>query len=276
MTPSEARRAIAAARGVAATRGLVVDDAVVLHNSNKLTVRLLPCDVVARIAPATQQNADFEVDLARRLVAAECPVGALDSRGGQRAHERDGFVLTLWTYYPPWTADPIGPAEYAGALHRLHRGMRTVDVPTPHFTDRVAEAQQLLADPERTPALAGSDRVVLADTLRGLRRSIVERATPEQLLHGEPHPGNLLATQNGPLFIDLETCCRGPIEFDLAHAPDEVSDHYPDVDHHQLRDCRLLMLAMIITWRWDRDDQLPNGRERGLEWLDQLRAALEH
>ena len=21
----------------------------------------------------------------------------------------------------------------------------------------------------------------------------------------------------GPLFIDLETCCRGPVEFDLAH-----------------------------------------------------------
>jgi len=96
----------------------------------------------------------------------------------------------------------------------------------------------------------------------------------EQLLHGEPHPGNLLTTKNGLLFIDLETCCRGPVEFDLAHAPEAVSEHYPGVNHDVLRACRVLVLAMITTWRWERDDQLPNGRQLGLEWLSQIRAAL--
>ncbi|MFI9638506.1 hypothetical protein ACIG87_00355 [Micromonospora sp. NPDC051925] len=80
-------------------------------------------------------------------------------------------------------------------------------------------------------------------------------------------------TRTGPLFIDFETCCRGPIEFDLAHAPDEVGDHYPGVDHHLLRDCRTLMLAMITVWRWDRDDQLPDGHRLGIEWLNELRKA---
>jgi hypothetical protein len=77
------------------------------------------------------------------------------------------------------------------------------------------------------------------------------------------------------LFIDLETCCRGPVEFDIAHVPDEVSEHYRDADQDLLRECRILMLAMIATWRWDRDDQLPNGRRLGTEWLSQMRAALE-
>ena len=27
---------------------------------------------------------------------------------------------------------------------------------------------------------------------------------------------------------------------------------------------------MIATWRWDRDDQLPNGRQLATEWLSQL------
>jgi hypothetical protein len=31
---------------------------------------------------------------------------------------------------------------------------------------------------------------------------------------------------------------------------------------------------MITTWRWDRGDQLPNGRLLGTEWLGQIRAAL--
>jgi len=41
-----------------------------------------------------------------------------------------------------------------------------------------------------------------------------------------------------------------------------------------LRECRILVLAMITTWRWDRDDQLPNGRELATQWLNQIRAAL--
>ncbi|MFE1199320.1 phosphotransferase family protein [Streptomyces olivaceoviridis] len=54
------------------------------------------------------------------------------------------------------------------------------------------------------------------------RRAIDDRGAVEQLLHGEPHPGNVLSTKNGPLFIDLETCCRGPVEFGLAHVPEAV------------------------------------------------------
>ncbi len=97
----------------------------------------------------------------------------------------------------------------------------------------------------------------------------------EQLLHGEPHAGNLLKTKNGLLFIDLETCCRGPVEFDIAHVPEEVSEHYPGADQELLRECRILMLAMVASWRWDRDDRFPNGRRMGIEMLSQLRAALD-
>jgi len=77
------------------------------------------------------------------------------------------------------------------------------------------------------------------------------------------------------LFIDLETCCRGPVEFDLAPAPDALSEHYPGINHDLLRACRILVLAMITTWRWDRGDQLPNGRKLAAEWLSQIRAALD-
>jgi hypothetical protein len=275
MKASEARRAVAAARSTASALGLTADDALVLHDSNKLTLRLLPCDVLARVAPVAQQVAQFEVELAQRLAESGCPVAALEPRAEPRVHERDGFAVTLWTYYEPVTPREVSPADYATALELLHTGMRKVDVPTPHFTDRVEQAQQLVANRDRTPALADADRELLGDTLRSLRRAIGERGGAEQLLHGEPHPGNVLTTQNGLLFIDLETCCRGPVEFDLAHAPEEVGEHYPGVDHDLLRECRVLVLAMITTWRWDRDDQLPDGRRLATEWLRQIRAALD-
>jgi hypothetical protein len=278
MQASEVPRAMAAAMSIASSLDLTVDDAIVLHDSNKLTLRLLPCDViarVARVAPGELQGAQFEVELAQRLAESGCPVAALERRVDPRVYERDGFVVTLWTSYEPATPQEISPADYASALERLHAGMRKLDTPTPHFTDRVEQAQQLVASRDQTPALADADRELLGDTLRSLRRVIGDRGAAEQLLHGEPHPGNVLTTKNGLLFIDLETCCRGPVEFDLAHAPEEVSEHYPGVNQDVLRECRILMLAMITTWRWERGDQLPNGRQLGTEWLSQIRTALD-
>jgi thiamine kinase-like enzyme len=266
---------MAAAMSIASSLDLEADDAIVLHDSNKLTLRLLPCDVVARIAPAANQIAQFEVELAQRLAESGCPVAALERRVDPRVYERDGFVVTLWTYYEPVTPQDVSPADYASALERLHVGMRKVDIPTPHFTDRVEQAQRLVASCDLTPELAAADRGILGDTLRSLRQAIGDRCAAEQLLHGEPHPGNMLATKNGLLFVDLETCCRGPVEFDLAHAPEEVSEHYPGVDQDLLRECRILVLAMITTWRWERGDQLPNGRQLAAEWLSQIRAALD-
>ena len=271
MKASEVQRAVAAATSIVAALDLTVDDAIVLHNSNKLALRVLPCDVLDRVTHVGHEVAQFEVDLAQRLAETDSPVAALEPRVEPRVYERDGFAITLWTYYEPVAAGEVSPADYAKALERLHAGMRKLDVTTPHFTDRVAEAQKLVASRERTPALADADRELLDNTLRSLRRTICDRGAAEQLLHGEPHPGNVLSTKNGPLFIDLETCCRGPVEFDLAHVPEEVSERYTSADQDLVRECRNLVLAMVAAWRWDPDDQLPNGQRAARELLSALR-----
>jgi hypothetical protein len=107
--------------------------------------------------------------------------------------------------------------------------------------------------------------------LRTQTRSIDQRSATEQLLHGEPHPGNVLNTRNGLLFTDLETCCRGPVEFDLAHLPEEASRWYPGADPALLGECRALVLAMVAAWRWDRTDQLPHGQRSARALLRALR-----
>jgi hypothetical protein len=277
MKASDVPRAVAAAMSTGAALDLQVDDAVVLHDSNRLAVRLLPCDVLARIAPmAHHAGAAFEVEVARRLAETDSPVAELEPRAEPRVYVHDGFTVTLWTYYESVSSRDIAPSDYAQALERLHAGMRQIDVTAPHFTDRVQEAQSLVDNRAHTPELADTDRELLSETLRVLRRTIGERGADEQLLHGEPHPGNLLRTKKGLLFVDLETCCRGPVEFDIAHAPDDVSVHYPTANQDLLRECRILMLAMIATWRWDRDDQFPNGRQLGTEGLSEIRASLDH
>src|SRR6476619_6349280 len=219
---------MAAATSLARALALRVNDAVVIHDSNRLALRLLPSDVLARVAMVGHEVAALEVELARRLAAIESPVAALEHRVEPRVYERDAFAVTFWTYYETVTADPLSPAEYAHALHRLHAGMRRVEVATPHLMTRAAEAERLVTDRDARPALAQADRQLLVSTLHSTREQIRRRGAAEQLLHGEPHPGNLLSAQNGLLFIDFETCCRGPIEFDVARVPDKVSAHYPD------------------------------------------------
>jgi phosphotransferase family enzyme len=271
MEASEVPRAVAAAMAIVSALDLTADEAVVLRNSNKLALRLLPCDLLARVAHTGQEVAQFEVELAQRLAETKSPVAALEPRVEPRVYERDGFAVTLWTYYEPLAPPEVSPAGYADALERLHAGMRKLDITTLHFTDRVAEAQQLVASRDLTPALAEADRDLLGNTLRSLRRAICDGGAAEQLLHGEPHPGNVLSTKNGPLFIDLETCCRGPVEFDLAHVPEEVSERYPSAHQELLRECRGLVLAMVAAWRWDPGDQLPDGQRAARELLNALR-----
>ncbi len=269
METSEVARAMAAATSVAASLGLPAGDAIVLHNSNKLALRLTPCDVFARVAPVGQEVAHFEVELAQRLVEVGSPVCPLEPEVEARVYTCDGFTVTLWTYYEPVTPH-VSPADYAKALELLHAGMRKVDVPSLRFTDRITQAEDVVADPGRSPELADADRVFLSSRLASLRRAIEERGAVEQLLHGEPHPGNLLSAKNGPLFIDLETCCRGPVEFDLAHVPESVCEHYPNVDQGLLDECRQLVLAMVAAWRWEFGDEFPNGRLFGEELLRAL------
>ncbi|NEB80845.1 aminoglycoside phosphotransferase family protein [Streptomyces sp. SID14478] len=268
---SDLTRAIAAATSAAASLGLPADEAVVLHNSNKLALRLTSGDVFARIAPVGQEVAQFEVELARRLTEVGAPVCPLEPRVDPRVYRRDGFAVTLWTFYEPVTPH-TPPVDYARALQQLHAGMRKVDVPSPRFTDRITEAEDVVADPDRSPELVDADRVFLSGTLARLRRAIEDRGAEEQLLHGEPHPGNVLSTENGPLFIDLETCCRGPVEFDLAHVPEAVCAHYPGIDQALLDECRQLVVAMVAAWRWELGDQFPRGRQFGEEFLRLLRA----
>jgi len=265
-------RAVAAATSAASALGLTVDRAVVLHASNRLALRLLPSDVVARVALASHGAAQLEVDLASRLAGTDCPVATLYPRVPPRVYEQDGFAITLWTHYVSLPSRELSPAGYADALSRLHLGLRHIDLTTPHFLDRVREAEHIVRNVEATAGVSETDRDLLTSTLTTAAGAIGERGAAEQLLHGEPHPGNVLNTMEGPLFIDLETCCRGPVEFDLAHVPEDVSALYPNIDQALLRHCRILVLAMVAAWRLEPGDQLPMGNQAGRELLAALRA----
>lgn len=279
MEPDVVERALVATISVASGLGLAAEDAVVVQNANRLAVRLVPCDVLARVAAPVARNheaAAFELEMAHALESADGLIGGLEPRVEPVVHVRDGFAITFWRYYERLPSVDVTPDEYAQALERLHAAMRHLAVSAPHFTERVDEANAIVDNRSRSPELADADRQLLADTLHSLRRAVVDRGASEQLLHGEPHTGNLLNTGGGLRFIDLDTCCHGPVEFDIAHTPVEVGRRYTAADRLQLRDCRILVLAMIAAWRSDRNDEFPNRRVSSATLLRAIRKALDH
>lgn len=271
MKAPEVERAISATTQLASSLALAVGDTRILSNSNKLALRLLPCNVFARVAFVGQEGFESEIEIARLLAEANGPVARPEARVEPRVYERDEFAVTLWRYYEQSPAK-ASAADYASALEQLHAGMARLDVSAPHFTDRVTEAHRLVESQDSSSALSDSNRALLSTTLRGCSKTISDLCSSEQLLHGEPHPGNLLTTSFGPLFIDLETCCRGPVEFDLAHVPETVSDCYSGADQGLIAECRLLVLAMVAAWRCDPDDEFPEGDMARRRLLAALRA----
>jgi aminoglycoside phosphotransferase (APT) family kinase protein len=286
--PSEVGRAVDAAAATANALGLHVGDAAVLHNSDRIAVRLIPCDVLARVARSSWQEAqEFEAEVARRLAETDSPMGELDPRVEPGVYLRDGFAITLWTYYEPvvadrrdaaaheqlgWSSD-LAPADYAYALVRFHASLRQIDLAAPHITVRIAGWTEGVRN--RCPELPDHDRELVSDTLKHGSALISGWGAGEQLLHGEPHPGNVLNTRKGPLFIDLGTCQRGPVEYDLAYVPEEVAEHYPGANQDLVNQFRILMWAGVAMMRWNRDDQYPNRDYWRIETLNQLRAALD-
>jgi hypothetical protein len=162
MHTSEVPRAVSAGMSAASALGLRVDDAFVLHNSNRLAVRLLPCNVLARVAPwSVRQTANSKSKARSGLAKPMARCRARTESGARRL--RAGYAFTLWTYYEPGSSRPVAPAEYAPTLERLHAGVRQVDLAVPHTMDRVANAQWALSNRDRTPEVVDADRQLLSE-----------------------------------------------------------------------------------------------------------------
>ena len=100
------------------------------------------------------------------------------------------------------------------------------------------------------------------------------RGTRDAVLHGSPHRMNILSMRGAPVFIDLETIQRGPIEWDLAHLEPAVADLYPGPnDEDLLATCRTVVSAATATWCWDASERGPDMRAHAEHHLAVVQAA---
>ena len=218
------RRAVAAAVAVARGHGVRVDEPEVLADQFSVQVRLAPAPVVAGVSTWTAAiRPDNAADLARKvavtdhLEACGAPVVGNSRELPPGPHEHDGLTVTFTTYAPP---DPDRTPEVADCLALLpdlHRALATFPGELPLLGPPAVDIPIGLAALERHPdALAPADRDRLRAAEERLRPYLADPGDTTTVLHGDVHPGNLLATGGELRWIDFEDVCRGPVGWDLA------------------------------------------------------------
>jgi aminoglycoside phosphotransferase (APT) family kinase protein len=201
--------------------------AVILSNRGNLNVHFTGTGIVARaMARTALMRRDPAAWLAREAATAAAIAGiGAPVVSPVRSHDpgpylEDGIAVSLWTFVAPGNARARTAHEAVETLVALHEiDPRHVDIPIPVLTP-VHEAI-----PESLTALAALavTGTVNSDVLRRLLRhveSVVRRLEGAGgravILHGDPHPGNLVHDGCHWRWLDLESVCLGPPEWDLA------------------------------------------------------------
>jgi phosphotransferase family enzyme len=221
------RRGLAAAAALARRLGLPAADSVVLSGRGNLLVHFAPAPVVARVATLTAwSRSDPFAWLVREVAVA----GWVAGRGGpvvppSRAadpgpHVQDGFAISLWEYTAASPRRP-SPAEVGAALASLHLAAAGCPAELGYLTPATDQITGGLDALERDSALPPAE----IDVLRARHALLLARLGdngPVIVLHGDAHGGNLMAAADEWRWIDLEECCRGPAEWDLATMADRA------------------------------------------------------
>ncbi|WP_245900496.1 aminoglycoside phosphotransferase family protein [Prauserella shujinwangii] len=216
MTDSFVTAALSAAVATGRAHGLPTDAPSVLATGSNVLVGLGP--VVARV-PATTRLLradpaawlDREVRLARHLADRGAPVVPPSTDPPPGPHLVSGLPVTFWRYVRHDPGRLPSPATVGRSLAELHEALRDYPGALP-AEGPVAELRRMLDlladDLGETVAVLRAQLTALAETVAG--------AGERRPLHGDAHPANLLATEAGWRWIDLEDTWRGPVAWDLA------------------------------------------------------------
>jgi hypothetical protein len=216
-------RALAAARAVALANSVACEDAVVVAAGSNVLVHLKPAPVIARVMTGTAVlHGDVESWLAR-----EVAVGAfLGARGlavspsdvlAPGPHQYEGLWMTFWEFVEHDASRPPPRAhELGGSLRELHAALAGFAGELGPLSDVRDWLDRLLGELHPRPGLSPQDRDLLRSRLGELTPTVFESSLPAQAIHGDASISNLLRSENGLIWNDLEDACVGPVHWDVA------------------------------------------------------------
>jgi Ser/Thr protein kinase RdoA (MazF antagonist) len=220
-----------------------------------------------------------EHEFALELAAAEIPVIAPDVCDGRSLFRHEGFRYAVYRRaggrWPELGTrdDRQWMGRFLARIHAIGRTRTFRHRPRLDWRVLGRDTADYLLDSGWIPAHLEVAYESLADDALALVAQRFEEAAPLRTLrlHGDCHPGNVLWTDAGPHFVDLDDCMTGPAVQDLwmllsGRAQemriqlDDLLDGYQefaDFDQREvmliepLRTLRIMHYAGWLARRWD-------------------------
>jgi Ser/Thr protein kinase RdoA (MazF antagonist) len=257
--PELTRKAIDAAIAVAGNLGLGRITPIVLHHSQRVSIRLFPLDVVAKVAKIENLQIDAkmrrELAVVWHLVQKGAPIVPPTAQHFAGPHYHETFALTLWKFVDHVATDPNSEqhvAQAAAALHNVHAALADFPDELPHFTTKIDESRTLLEDTSALLAIRAADRAFLLATYQRIFTSLGTFSPTHAPIHGDTHLGNVLITPNGALWNDFEDASLGPREWDVAWITDANLSAFEPIDRQLLATLRALRSLCVTVWCWNK------------------------
>lgn len=289
--------ALAAAQAVAREHGVACDDAVRIAAGSNVLVHLQPSPVVARVMTGTAVLHD---DVGQWLTR-EVAVAAFLAEGTDLAvaptdllppgpHERDGLWMTMWRFVAhDAQAPPPRPRELGASLRELHAALAGFPGDLAPLSEIRDWLERLLAQLRPSPSLTQQDIDWLARKLDALTPAVFESPLPAQALHGDASIGNLLRTESGLVWNDLEDVCAGPVAWDICglmtsarargHGATYVEELLAAYGDPGLEDLEAFVQAHAlydVVWQAFEARRRPQAMKRAAAGLAVLRSAGRH
>lgn len=240
-----------------------------------------------------------EHDFAAELREAEIPVVAPLRQDGRSLFAHDDFHFALFKRqggrWPELDTaeDRRWMGRFLGRIHQVGRRFRFLRRPQLTVQDFAVEPRRFLLEQNWIPDhLLGAYRSVTAELLVRLQEKMdMVGALTSIRLHGDCHPGNVLWTEQGPHFVDLDDCMTGPAVQDLwmlisgsrAEMAQQLAEllegyaQFADFDYRELslievlRTLRLMHYATWLARRWS-DPAFP----RAFPWFGEPKFWEQH
>jgi hypothetical protein len=215
---------LAAAQAVAREHGVACDEAVRIAGGSNVLVHLKPSPVVARVMTGTALlHDDVEQWLAREVAVGVFLAERTDLVAAPSdilppgPYVRDGLWMTLWKFVAhDAQAPPPQPRELGRSLRDLHAALADFPGDLAPLSEIGDWLERLLAELRPSPLLTQRDIDWLAFKLDALIPAVFESSLPAQALHGDASMSNLLRTESGLVWNDLEDVCAGPVAWDIC------------------------------------------------------------
>jgi Ser/Thr protein kinase RdoA (MazF antagonist) len=167
-----------------------------------------------------QEEHDFTLELAIEEIPVVAP---FTDDAGQTLHHYQGYRFALYPRHggrAPELDDPehlrwLG--RMLGRIHAIGSSRLFQHRPTLDIQTFGHDAVRFLLEREFIPAELVHNYQLAADMVLQLVENAFEVTGPYRRLrlHGDCHPGNILWTDAGPHFVDLDDCLNGPAIQDL-------------------------------------------------------------